>query len=220
VTDVRKVPMTASGELPSTDGAIDRVARAAAFLRAVLDAVPSPVFVVEGDMRIQQVNDPASGAAGAGRALGDRVGDYLGCTHSLEGPEGCGSAPACLECAIRRSARAAFGGRRVVRERATLELQREDRIHALHLLVTASPFEHDARDFVMLLLEDVGELLELRSMIPICSYCKKIRNDEQYWQRLETYFKSHLDVDFTHGICPDCMERLERLEREEPRGSV
>lgn len=47
----------------------------------------------------------------------------------------------------------------------------------------------------------------LQGILPICSYCKKIRNDQNYWQRLESYFHAHSDVQFTHGICPECYEK-------------
>lgn len=49
----------------------------------------------------------------------------------------------------------------------------------------------------------------LRGLLPICAYCKKIRNDQGYWEQVETYIKSHSLADFTHGICPDCMKKLE-----------
>ncbi|ACD95827.1 diguanylate cyclase [Trichlorobacter lovleyi] len=42
--------------------------------------------------------------------------------------------------------------------------------------------------------------------LPICMYCHKIRTDDNYWQRLETYFSSHVDIMFSHGICPDCVK--------------
>lgn len=90
-----------------------------------------------------------------------------------------------------------------------LEIEDGESVCAVHLLVIASPFEHEGQRFVMLLLDDIGDLLELKAMVPICSYCKKIRNDRQYWQTLEAYFKTHLDVDFTHGICPECADKLE-----------
>jgi hypothetical protein len=51
------------------------------------------------------------------------------------------------------------------------------------------------------------EVRELRGILPICSHCKKIRNDQGYWNQLEEYFNRHTDVRFSHSICPACMER-------------
>lgn len=50
---------------------------------------------------------------------------------------------------------------------------------------------------------------KLSGLLPICSYCKRIRKDEQYWQ-LETYLSAHSEAEFSHGICPDCLERAQR----------
>jgi len=43
-------------------------------------------------------------------------------------------------------------------------------------------------------------------LIPICSYCKRIRDDRDYWQELEAYLGKHSNLDFSHGICPHCYE--------------
>jgi len=52
----------------------------------------------------------------------------------------------------------------------------------------------------------LGEIKTLRGLIPICAWCKKIRNDAGYWQRLETYLHAHTEAEFSHGICPECYE--------------
>ena len=44
----------------------------------------------------------------------------------------------------------------------------------------------------------------LRGLLPICSYCHKIRDDQGFWERVENYIQRHSDAEFTHGICPDC----------------
>lgn len=49
----------------------------------------------------------------------------------------------------------------------------------------------------------------LCGILPICSYCKKIRGSDNAWHRLETYIHEHTGVDFTHGICPDCIKKVE-----------
>lgn len=62
------------------------------------------------------------------------------------------------------------------------------------------------------LIEDLTAALAhaqtLRSLLPICASCKKIRDDHGYWQQLEVYFKQHEHIDFSHGICPECTARL------------
>jgi len=50
------------------------------------------------------------------------------------------------------------------------------------------------------------EVKVLRGILPICSFCKKIRDDEGYWNQVEVYIKKHSDADFSHGICPACFK--------------
>lgn len=58
----------------------------------------------------------------------------------------------------------------------------------------------------------------LEGLLPICSCCKKIRDDQGYWQHVETYLQEHTEADFSHGICPDCAHEHypEYFPREEP----
>jgi len=49
---------------------------------------------------------------------------------------------------------------------------------------------------------------QLRGLLPICSYCNKVRDDTNYWERVETYISNRLDIQFSHGICPACLEKV------------
>jgi K+-sensing histidine kinase KdpD len=53
----------------------------------------------------------------------------------------------------------------------------------------------------------LAQVRTLRGLIPICAWCKKIRNDHGYWEQLELYITKHSDADFTHGMCPDCARK-------------
>jgi phosphoserine phosphatase RsbU/P len=52
--------------------------------------------------------------------------------------------------------------------------------------------------------EALANVKQLRGLLPICSYCKKIRNDGNYWQQVEAYIEEHSGAQFSHGICPEC----------------
>jgi CheY-like chemotaxis protein len=54
----------------------------------------------------------------------------------------------------------------------------------------------------------LGRVRQLQGLLPICAYCKKIRDDRNYWQQVEEYIGAHSDAQFSHGICPDCYERI------------
>lgn len=53
----------------------------------------------------------------------------------------------------------------------------------------------------------LAQVEQLESFLPICSYCRKIRDDENYWQKLESYVETHFGAAFTHSICPDCYQK-------------
>jgi len=54
--------------------------------------------------------------------------------------------------------------------------------------------------------DTLAQVRELQGLLPICAWCKKIRNDEGYWEQLETYVRRHTRAQFTHGICPACIQ--------------
>jgi two-component system cell cycle sensor histidine kinase/response regulator CckA len=58
------------------------------------------------------------------------------------------------------------------------------------------------------LTESLKQVKTLSGLLPICSSCKRIRDDQGYWQQVETYLTDHTNADFTHGICPDCLEKF------------
>lgn len=63
-------------------------------------------------------------------------------------------------------------------------------------------------------VRDLGEararVKQLQGLLPICSYCKKIRSDGNYWEQVETYIADHSEAQFSHGICPDCYDAFVR----------
>jgi hypothetical protein len=70
----------------------------------------------------------------------------------------------------------------------------------LGILLGAFVFVHVARL--------VSEIKSLGGLVPICSHCKKIRDDRGYWNQLEAYLEAHSEAAFTHGICTDCQEQM------------
>ena len=56
------------------------------------------------------------------------------------------------------------------------------------------------------LQEALEQIKTLRGIVPICSHCKQIRNDEGFWSQVEHYVEDHTHAKFSHGICPDCQE--------------
>lgn len=66
----------------------------------------------------------------------------------------------------------------------------------------------------------LAQVNQLQGLLPICSYCKKIRDEQNYWQRVDSYLTEHTDVVFSHGICPDCYERVSSEIKRESDASL
>lgn len=59
------------------------------------------------------------------------------------------------------------------------------------------------------------QVRQLEQMMPICTYCKKVRDDQNYWQQIESYISERTGSDFSHSVCPDCYQRVVIPEIEE-----
>jgi hypothetical protein len=68
--------------------------------------------------------------------------------------------------------------------------------------------EEERELLVERLRDALAKVKTLSGLLPICAWCKKIRDDKGYWTRLEEYIAGHSDADFTHGICPDCAAKV------------
>jgi hypothetical protein len=58
------------------------------------------------------------------------------------------------------------------------------------------------------LQKTLSEVKTLRGFLPICSNCKKIRDDKGYWNQIESYIRDRSEAEFSHGICPECAKKL------------
>jgi hypothetical protein len=173
---------------------------------SVFDALPFPAFVVDDDIRLLAVNPAAArfARAGSGTVLRQRGGEVLHCINS---GEGCGHSPACQGCLIRGAVSFAATGGEPVRRRARLEYIEDGHLRELQALITASPVVVEGEPRVLLIIEDLTLLFALTDVLPICMSCKKVLNND-LWLQIEAYLDSHLDLKFTHGLCPDCSARL------------
>jgi PAS domain S-box-containing protein len=76
--------------------------------------------------------------------------------------------------------------------------------------------EEQREELIEELRNALADIKTLRGMLPICAWCKKIRDDRGYWNQIEAYISDHSDARFTHGICPECQKK----EREESSSSA
>ena len=178
-------------------------------LREVFDALPSMVFVVDQDVRIQEYNAAAAELISSRREtiLQRSAGEVLNCIKYIKTLKGCGGTPKCSNCIIKKSVNQALQGKRAVRQRTHLKIIRDDQLVEIYALVTVSPFSFRGSLHGLLVIEDISEIAELYNMIFICPVCGKMQDDEKTWMRVEAYFKNNWNVDCSHGYCPDCFKK-------------
>jgi len=90
-----------------------------------------------------------------------------------------------------------------------------------NLLVRSIRYSIERQRLITELEKSLREIRTLRGLIPMCAWCRKIRDDKGYWKKVETYIEEQTGAAFTHGICPKCMQTInpglfERLMRENP----
>jgi len=69
--------------------------------------------------------------------------------------------------------------------------------------------EKENEELIMHLRQAIENIRTLHGLLPICAWCKKVRDDSGYWKKVEDYIEEHSHATFTHGICPDCLKKAE-----------
>src|ERR1039457_1280838 len=107
--------------------------------RTIFNAIPSPVFIVDDDVRITALNKVAATMSGQANeaVVTRRGGEVLHCLHSTDVAEGCGKAAACKECVIRNSVKECLAGQAVSRARMKMDFLPEFGQKTMELLITA-----------------------------------------------------------------------------------
>jgi len=179
-------------------------------LRAMVDANPAMMLVVDEKVRVLAANHAAQAVITPveSAVVRRRPGEILHCVSHDSHPRGCGHTEHCRTCVIREAVHKVSDGEILSRSRAMLKFERDGVVIAFYALVTAVPFEHEGRKLVLLTIEDINELANLWSILPVCAVCKKVRDDQQDWSEMEQYLKTHHDMRFTHGYCPECQEKI------------
>jgi hypothetical protein len=86
-------------------------------------------------------------------------------------------------------------------------------------LIERKRTEDEREELIGKLQEALATVRTLSGLLPICSSCKKIRDDQGHWNQLETYLLEHSEAEFTHGSCPDCLKSLYGISLDEEQDS-
>jgi hypothetical protein len=179
-------------------------------LAAAIDALPQVVLFVDDDVRIRYLNVAAGGffrTADGGSVLLQRGGEALSCVNAYQAPEGCGRSESCKKCVVRSSVNECFRTSTAIRKNLRLEVVSGTQIQEGFFRLTVAPLDHEGERLAVLTLEDISEVVQLRRIVPICAWCHRVRNDQDFWEEVERYASSSLGVDWTHGICQECLEK-------------
>jgi hypothetical protein len=176
----------------------------------VAEPIPPLILLVDKNLVIKELNAAAGEFFGPqyGQVLRIRSGDALGCEHNDKTTAGCGHGRFCKICPVREAATLAHREQRVVRRRTSAGIENPKQRREINLLVTATPVPCRGATRVLLVLEDITALVQLHAPAPICASCKRIRDDQPYWEQLGTFLNEHLDLDLSSGVCGECKQQL------------
>ena len=129
------------------------------FHRLLLDAMPMPVFVVDADVCILECNTAAVRLFGPDKQtiVKRRGGEVLHCVHAKQVPEGCGRAPVCPDCPVRKAVQTASRGQRVTRQKARMELAAGGKTTRMDFQISCSAFTYERFTFILLVLEGLND---------------------------------------------------------------
>jgi PAS domain S-box-containing protein len=93
---------------------------------------------------------------------------------------------------------------------ATADVEQQIIYSVAHDITERKNAERERERLVEALRAALADVRELQKILPICTYCKNVRDDENYWHTVETYISRHTNTTFSHGICPACRQLAER----------
>lgn len=183
--------------------------------RSMFDALPSPVFVVDGDVMVHDYNTAAA------EFLFRHMAALSGLSYHVHNDLPCNEVPAefwrtlfCRDPIIGKSVKEAFQGSCIVQRFTKLKIHQEGVRAKLETRITCSPFHNGSGTQVLLVFEEMCKTADMKGVIHICSVCHQIIDKKKALTQLQAYAKEYTGVEFSHGLCPKCF-RLEMAKIEE-----
>ena len=178
-------------------------------LHAFFDAIPSILLLADGDVRILEANRAAREWLDLdhGQSLNQLGGETLRCIFPRETGGVCGKTEFCRSCVVRQSVERAAAHRPAPRRVAHMILERGDRSEDHWFLVGASTLALDGRELVLLSLEDISQLVELRELLPLCPGCGERRDVADPEAQARVFLRRHPDFLLAHELCPECQRK-------------
>jgi PAS domain-containing protein len=176
----------------------------------ILNAIPTPVFLVDKDMFVLEYNQAAHHLliAPARSQPGQRGGHVLSCLNATKRTEGCGRTPHCAKCGLRNALNKAREGERQIQTWATLRLVRDNESQDRVFRITISPFNLSGEPAWLLVMDDRTEQAALENVFPLCASCREFRQDDALRREAEAYLTRHWEKDPAACLCAECRQRV------------
>jgi len=174
---------------------------------ALLNAIPMPVFIVDEDLVVDNINPAAVDVFNLDKrsVLYDRWGNALKCVHSSDDTNGCGHGVECKNCVIRNSILESFEGFPIIQRKTSIIFNTVGFEAGSELLITVNQIMDSRHVLALLMIEDMTKLSLVNMTVPICMHCKKLRESDNHWSNLDDYFDHNMHIKFSHCICELCL---------------
>jgi len=176
-----------------------------------LDAIADPVMILDTDHKIIKANKSMATALGVTPAGAVGLTCYESVHGTKEPPEFCPHSKLLADSQVHSQEihEPRLGGHYLI---TVFPLFTHDgkligSIHAAHDISERKRNEQEREKLIAELQKALGEIKALQGILPICSYCKKIRDDKGEWTQMEVYISKRTDARFSHGICQECAKK-------------
>ncbi len=193
-------------------GAIDNTTESMQH-RQLLEAIPDPVIVYDTKRKISYINNAFAETYGWTKAelLGGEINFVPG--SEIERTKEAWRRTLDGEKVFFETKRKTKDGQLLDIQLKTAILQDSNGNHSASIVIhrDITPLklvEQEREELVQKLQQAIAEVKTLTGLIPICAWCKNIRDDKGYWNQIEAYIKEHSDADFSHSICPKCLKKI------------
>ena len=155
--------------------------------------------------------------------LGYHVGEYCYKAYQKrdEVCENCAVNKSFLDGNIHKDIRSVFSGNGMKYVEITSSSLRDENgkivagVEIVRDITERKVIETEKEKLIAELQEALTSIKVLKGLIPLCAWCKKVRDDKGYWKKVERYIEEHSDASFTHGICPQCLQKTDPETYEE-----
>ena len=189
----------------------NKVSEQERFLHTILDTIQDYISVVTPDLKIIKVNKALQTLFPNQEIIGEKCYEVY---HNRK--------KRCKECAVKKSIKAKklvksetkyidTDNKTVMIEHFAFPMLDADGnviavVEYVRNITKRKNAEKKQNTLIKKLNKAISEIKTLKGILPLCSYCKKIRDDKGYWEQVDTYIHENTDADISHGICPDCLK--------------